>query len=1105
MKQKVGVEIMSNSEDILDLEFEESNDLIIDPSNSAEDIDLDLEQMSFEEVEGFDSSEFIKAFGLENVDTSNVPDFDLDLWGTEDSEESLDLESEVTEILRYKSDLSRDLLEYYNYANHVVDKVYHNMKSTGAKFVRPSLDKFSYISNSEERIKVYAYFYEMMKDLITEPQYSNLSIEEAYDVMLNKLKTDVMWSPSLYRSEFHAMFVSYYRKNKDMYGIQSVAYDSTIDTLLSLDDLSLSLRAFEVNSLVFNTISNYFSTEDNLLSSSESISVSEFGLVVTTIVKEIYPNMYTKLDLFKGFISFMHSEYILKDLNLTQDAALDYSIGELVRRYVLKELTEGTFVPEDMKKFQGSLNFNDAVKLLLLSLKSCMNTNSFAAEILYVILYLMYDETANTKYLTTVLAKYVYGISDYLCESQKNSYMVNPVVYSRLSKENEEGPNKFQITYTVADNVENKSVDGILCDVVGDNSEVFRVPLVVADKEYGCVICPPREVVDRLRSTTSVVRIAITGNAKYKYTPTYDSLADLNLTYTDSMEIKSESKPVRKAISNPLLSALMGYSNEFVSDGLSSEVYSIESDLIESCIVLKLSDGTNRIARLKIKDRDGIYTGFFVVDDQDGSGIMKFRDENGEDDILVLDPGTYNIPKVTNCEQSNGDGFSYKVLELLPTVQANSYLPVIVKRLCKINAIDYESELEQARELIIKDLARIVDPVLIDMVAGYELLGLYREYIESVSDIDFNCRCSLKDVFDFTVGEVDFNFTNSSKEDLLNLIDSNLDGIIEDIKLEIDEIRNLDTDILALQILSNSHIHSDSDAAVFYAVNHLTPVREVLCLLENKMVLLHVLSEIGVDVHSTFMKISQVYDAYFTSCDAQFISTLETYVVSSVKAKDKVCFNLMQKLFENDVSDTFIVLKYFILSADIPNIYSTLKELKDSGDINSEEYNDLCEFLEDSGLCTDLETFTLSKDHKQGDIFIFINYLKEELMPYVYRGLLAEASKNNTVDVIKAYDLMNYVGDKLFNLGEDSFENICDVDKFRDKFNEYMGCMYLTYTPVVGEGCSQIQGGLDRYSAFMVHRPDFVYANLISEYEKYDLTDLSIMEGTGIDNTQDEE
>lgn len=1088
---------------------------------SLEGLDLEMGDTSLDGIPlETEIADVVSSLGLDGLDLSlgdaagdgmDIDDGSNIILNLGAEDEGID----ASTLLRTETDISKDFLDYSNYVVNARQKIQATATPVEAKRTMPAFTDFSFISNAQERQLVFGFFCAMLTDLTTEERYLNLTQEQAYKLLLDELFKELHYTPNVHANKFERIFNSFYERNKRIANAQAADQNVTLASLISMERLELAEVVYGVNSVPFNVVTRYFN-DPSVVNNKLTIKPSDYGELAQLIKRQKGGGSITHKDIYSFAGEFLTSEDTRNLLKLTEDQQLEFSLGELLRRFILQELNEGDFYPTGMEKLCSSTYSMDLLRQLYGSLVAGIQRQSFAAELLCLILELMNGSAImRAGGDDSYLINYTVGISRYLSAFIKDNAVVNPVFYTYIGYTEDGNHQKgFELGYAQGEQSLSVKSPDILCEVIGDNSNVYHIPLVYIDKNTKGAICPPAEVVEGVRKLAPSGKISVGGNICYRCEPTFAWMSSLNLaSAAGPSEEQTNSEGIGHG-NNPLLDVLLRYHNKFDTSGAQPEVVSISAP--GKCSVLGIKSGAkDNIKICQFLNSSGrqlnVDSGSCLIDD-DGGLIVRYIDSSvlGEQ-VLVLDSGEYEAKVIEGDDASTDDklpsldnviaGLSSDNLMVAAGVEG--YYRAVAQRVCELNALDYESELETARRVLYRDLSKVIHFSAIDELLGATLANFYAETLELDQLGSFNLG-TLKELWGFTQGEPN---TLSDKK---QLTEQDLVAFKQEVKdylgseayasLLTETLDPVKAHLLCLQVCSRSELKQDIDPSLYYALHYIPSFNRQLSVMENQMVLIHALREIDDDIATILRKSSPAFSCYNTITTKETVTRMEANLKSGMKDKDiPPCLHITKDILFSELAENYAVVKYFVLER---NLYGVLTELEECFAKGDERYKELYHELRAKGCAAidaDTSIGSISEEEfrvQVGDVDAStLLSVQDSLLQLVFDGLIAEASANINLQVIKAYDIFTGYGHLIFNLGEESLQDFNDTSEFRDAFFSYVGSFYLTYCPVVGEAADEIDGGFDRYTAYLRNSKDFKTPFDLTALEQFQLRDLKLVSG----------
>lgn len=1049
-------------------------------------------------------------FAPDASDLALTTDFNFDFGSLDEEEdfgESENVFEDASEVLRSYADVSGDLISYYQSALNALQKLFSGNNNAQRKRVHPSITELSYIADEEIRQRVYGHLCQALDDLVTDKSYADLSPEEAFALMLDEIYKDWRWTPGIFMEKFRRTFFSVYENNKKLANATVVSNTCSIDGLLDRETLQISELVFRVNSVPFQAVSRYLSDPANLNDPETRIPEQSFGEFGSELKRNSNSRFLTKRMVFSGVIQFLTSEETLRMLGLAETDASEFSLGELLRRFILKELTDGDFVPTGIEKLPTVSFSEELLSTTVVCLYKAIAQRSFAAEIIFLLMNIMLDNSGQDKIgQREYFQSFTVGIAQYLSAFCQSPSYVNPVFYTLVSKVEGGKDTDFCVTYTEDNQVRTANVTGILCEVIGNNRTVYKIPLVHIALRGHSAVCPPREVIDSIDRAVTAGRVNINGEIRYAYTPSYSWLSSLNITVSSSTEEQTLADSKDSHTDNPLLAILMSYDNHFDTSGAEPEVISIKGQGIEQLLGVDLhkgEDSSSSIVRLVFSDGTVADPGgVFVRDGTDNSLVVRYNEPRiPQGGVLVLNSGEYEMTshrevvesKVQNTELINS--LLGIPMDSFGTLLGNPYLRATTRLVCERNAMDYEQQLVEVRTIIARDLTSVLRLTALDELLGYNSIRLFADMAEgSINQFNFQ---TIKAVYDATYGVPnDFTEMDRAPADLLDKLRSCGDLLNKCCNELCNYFENLNMRDLALQGVSRGEL-SGSEMGLYRALHYIPFFHARFRELEDYMVLIRVLNEIGDDVVSIFMKSSVASSVYREICTKDTISTLEGKLASASRVKTPLVTT--HEILDSTLSEHCIILKYFALER---NVYGVLTTLEECLAVNADErHKDIYTRLKaDFGFDPDSVVSQIpEEDVCKGMTKLEIDHIFashfDDILFLVYSGLVADVSHNVNLRVVKAFDIFASCGRYLFNFSEENMEDFSNTTEFEEDFLTYAGSFMLSFSPISGEAEDDIDGGMDRMSAYIRHRLDFLAYDILSKVEDLPLTDLRHVEG----------
>lgn len=1114
--------------------------------------DFDLTGLSLEDFGDSDSSPDMKVSDevLALQEVLGIEDLDLDL-DLDDGMGDLNLDTGTNLILDFEDeednlsagvlfnapvDISRTFVEYYNSVRDAWVKVKSTFQHTEIKTSNPPITEFCALYYDKAQIPiVYRYFCATLNDLTTREEHRDKTVDEAYQYLLEAMYNDIHFTPNIYEEKFHRIFCQYYEKNKKLSGVKTKIPRGTIGSIVDVNKIELALSVYGINSQPFDAVSKFLN-DVNLVDPRRVYKIKDlegFGDFAETLKNQYGTRngVYFK-DVFKEIITFLSSDEVLKVLQLPEESRADFSTGELLRRYIVYEFNSGDLFPKGFKGLNSQV-YSEAYITKVITNLMPLCQYSISAEIIYFLADMMLSSPSRDA-RDDYFKPFIMGMAQFFSAAIEDRALINPVFYGYigLHTDNATDSDKYELGYTEGEQSFSVVSQDILCDVVGDSVGVLCVPTVYVGNQSANAICPPVEVFKSVQKVASSGRLMVDGNVAYRYTPSYSWITTLDISSSKEEKKEAFTPEVIGETDNPLLNVLLHYDNDFDMSGVPPKVMSIDIKDVGHLLGVQVA-GSDTVPVLSLRFYDGspaITNGTCAIDQSDDSLIIRYMSPStGSEDVAFYDSDSFEVIAVDDVQDNGAKMPSVsEIIDCKPYVNGfddESYLGAVAKRICDLNALDYSAELEHARQVIIRDLERVVDVTFIDRILGYRMLGDYLNLLSKGQELGSFNFGFLKEILGFVFGEpnclTDLNdLTPEAIKELQRQYEEYHDGTVEAF---IESLDMFDPQILAMQALSRSELSDGGDKQLYNVARCIPEVNARLRTLENMMVLLSALREVGDDIAPVLKKMSSMYTAYNTVCTKDTINRVESNLVSGIKKNIKSgvkknfkseigvpesssCLKVTRRVLTENAQESVVILKYFILER---NPYGVLTQLEECFERGSQKHYQLyLDFKEALGVSdiekvTDLSAEEFHARVPESAVGQAFSSLHKEFLSIIDEGLVAEVSSEVNLQVIKAYDMLVAYGRYMFNLQEKDIEDFSNVDLLVKDFYSYIGSFTLTYCPVFGEACGEVDGGSDRVTAYLRHRDDFKANIQLSDFEQFPLRDLKLV--VGVQEEDDEE
>lgn len=1078
---------------------------------SGEDAIFDINSLDIEDFS--EQTPVDNQFGnIDELSLDNSLDFDIDAGADifvdfESKDEEISLDASI--LLSSQVDISRELIPYSSMVSDVYKRVKKIISNKEVILSKPNFNDFSFISNKNIQQQVYAYFCSVLDDLVTDKNYSNLDKDSAYDEMKRLMYDEIHFTPNIYDDEIKKIFSVYYEKNRKLSTATVMKNSDTLATLVDIDLLELSDIVYRINSEPWKIITDYF-TDINNINQNFYIDTTDYAEFVGELKAKKGSNRLTSKDVFNGIIDFLTSDDMMTTLSLTVDKRLEFTLGEFLRRYVALEMNDGTFYPSNISDIFGVNDVDNMIRILYIVLSKAVKKRSIAAEILCLTLELMYNRRDDKVIVNEFLVPFVISIARYLYSFTINPSSINPTFYYNISKGEEKN---YLLNYVIDEKSYEITSDDILCLIIGDRQDLFRLPTVLEEQEKTLMICPPPDIVSNLRSVKSASKIPVNGNLLFRYTPTFYWLSNLNFTTGSIQEEEVEFDTSLGQDNNPLLSVLFNYDNNFDKSGDLPELFNLVTNRYNIVLMKELLSDNYLVLQI-IEDGKNINArnALAVKDDEGGFVIRYFEAGSIDEQIILLESNEFELNSENELQLDVEDVANRE--NVIPRVYGEEYdnvvshLRNINKELCDRESLDYEQELVEVKKVIARDLFYYLGLYNINNLLARSVLIKYEELANNDDyEIGSFYKDSLKDLLGIVVGD-SLNIPDNSKLDrdtIKGLITKVKENLPENVMNYFPQLEEVDLHILALQACSKSEVTNDIPMDIYEAVHGIQYVNYYLRSLEEQMILLRTLIYIGDNIASIVSRNKVFNSLYNNLCTLSTVSGIENNLKSSFKDKsfEGSILSVTKRILDENLVDNYTVIKYFVLTR---NLYGVLSELEECFSLDNFRYDEVYSNimselnLSDIESINDIDELEFNKTYSDKFSLIFNKY-QTEFRDMIYDGLIKEISSFVDIKVVEMYDTLSRYGKNLFtafnyNNSVGFVEDLNDTRDYDNQLNSYLGSFCITYSPVIGEAPNDIDGGFDRYSAYLQHRQDFCAPVNLVEFERFGLKDLTAVMST---------
>lgn len=1087
-------------------------DFLMSSGTPAEDLNANDLSSALQAFLGADIETIADASAELHVDDGSNLDLDFNL-----SEEE---ELEASTLLSTQFDMSKELLAYGSKLELVYQKIAASRQVLNTQIEQPTMSEFTFIANSIERQRIYSFFCTVLVDLTVDSRYSSFTEKQAYEYVLNELWAAMHYTPSVFADKLERIFKTYYSKNKKIARARNSAVAKGLAGMVDWDKLSVARTVYNINSKPFNTATSFLA-DTNYANSNLMLEVADYGEFMAELRQQHGRRSFSHRDVLESIIYFLTSDETLKLLNLTEEARIEFTLGELLRRFVQQELNDMSFPVLGLEKIAVTGFSKQLLGVLVRCLESAVKKQSFAAEILLLLMEIMYSNSMGKIGTTEFFEPFVVGIAQYLIEFSKNPAYVNPIYYSYIGdlSANRNGP-LYELGYIDGDVSSSITSDSILCDVVGDSNIIYHIPLVYVESRSRNVICPPPEVVDEICKVTAVGHMKVSGNICYKYTPSFSWISYRGIASSSASKETVQQDTVIGQGSNPLLDTLLHYTNKFDTSGEQPRTVAIDAPNVCSLLGIQFSENQGisvlRLVRAGESQPLDLSSATCVID-RDESLILRYTSPLlvGEQ-VEIINKSEYSDLSKDQVQTADS-GIDVVFSDIIKDKSAlqielkGAYYRSVTRMICSLNALDYDAELERVREVIVRDLWHVIRVDFLDEYLGQLVLQKYLELANEVDELgSFNFH-SMQELCAAVFGEPNV-LTGATKltPDLRTALASSVataSSTSANLSRYLDYLDGFDFHLLALQICSRTELSQSGDMIIYRALHAIPSVHSRLRVLEDQMVLLHALREIDSDIASVLRKHSAIFNAYNTVCAKDHVLKVEQNLKTGMRRKEiEPCLHITKDVLFNTNPESCAILKYFVLERNAYGVLTTMEEIFARGvETYRPLYNKFCTFLFGEDIIGEISVLTerdfaaKTKPELLEEVFVRFN---DDLLLIIEDGLISEVSTNVDLQVLKVFDIITAYGKFMFHFTEAAEEDYTDTTEFLTSFFTYVGSFLVSYSPIVGEAADDIDGGFDRYTAYLRHRKDYRSITDLGGFDRYTLRDLRLAVGVDSEITE---
>lgn len=991
--------------------------------------------------------------------------------------------------LRSQVDVVDTLLPYAQCTNELLAVLVPKEISDEDLVVKYSINRSEFPYMPEDIFRV---FHNVLVDLAVKERYQQYSPNQCLELSLQFLNQSAQWEPKLNGDAYRESFLSWHKRFRKLAGTQGQIDDDDLAVLVDMKQLQAASEVFKVNSAPFVKVNNFFS-DTTAMPPDAVIDQRLYGELCTNYLAKHNFRALTASNIADAIQEYFGSDDLAATLRLSRDELVTYSIGELLRRYLLFELNAGIFYPSGLLS-----KTDDHMAQLGTVLYSCAMNGSIAAETLCLLRTLMVMTPKRS--LPKIADEFMQDIYEFLMHYLKDSSFVSPVFCGNVVKQND----KYTFDYVGGDQTYTIESDDILCSIVGTKYNLYCYPRVLFDDKRGYAICPAPALLTSLRAIARGGRLKVAGGMRFSFTPTIGWLIANKLLAEDKDQQEEEIKTGISGEANTLLQTLLSYDNDFTVEQPNVEIKVLESDEYNRIIyaVSPVQGEEGYIVATVASHAEGQneekvlgYNGRLVnVDDV---SIAQFTGVDGsiQETVIRLD----TIKERFTISEGEDEAATVDIDSLILMGADVAEKPYIeyeqaVRQLCEMGTLDYEEELDFVQRVIACDLFYVLGIPKIDGLLSSRVIRAYQKVLERNGTIDaFNLN-SLQELVDILVGvpnkltgikEWDKSYDEYLMQDLV--------ACSLDVHALCEAFDKLNLDLLATQVFSVSRISRSTETEMYMALRQVPGIGSRFHLLENKMIVLRIFNLLGDSGITVFDKFTPLVRAYGEEITVKTVDTmhytLKEKMSRRIKLGDTYSLPLVKRIVEEEYNPDTVILKYFILERDIYSLISTLQNYGD-------KYRDLCTGLLSSiGLPTTTQVSKVSlkefqKRVNREDIERAFTENNERIMSLLLSGFVSEIVAEGFFPAVRAYDLFNTFYSVLISLPSN-----VKAEETYDKLFDYGASFVLSYCPAFGAGANAVDGGDDRITAFVANSDDFFYDGDLQQLRQRELKDMRLIAG----------
>lgn len=848
---------------------------------------------------------------------------------------------------------------------------------------------------------------------------------------------------------------------------------------------------------------------------------------------------------------------MMQTLHISEDEVSALSIGELLRRYTVLEIEEGLFEVSQYTPSDIFPSFGNVVAPMLERVNVQFDTsgdpNTLYAQIASVYSFLClpyYREGKNSEvarmtdsitwellwYICVILMlgggqkdglpvfmEYLKQLTPFMTAASLDAPYIRPVMYYTPSPV---GGKKdvFELNFCSGSKYFSVEEQGLLVEVVGDNRQAYLIPEVRAvnretsgvkctdtaapNVRPNCVVLPLYALYSELRQVISEAGQAskkgrLSTSTEYIYRPSLSWVVNRSYSSQHDVEASVTTETVSNRTSNPLLLTLIDYTNDF-----EPEVASVDPGVVSvpggKQVMYLRSAGSNDPVFVGVVSEGSLVAseGTLGFDEEDGSLILKYYEHGAEEGTgELISKEDYTVRE--QSKEIEEAGVLPTVQDIIPSpsydpalVSNKRYLRAVNKHLCKLNALEYEEELEDVRRIIASDLCFVIPAYKVDGLLAIQMLPDYEKYVDSHGTLEHTNFESLRELSRVVLGAESPLEGKTKWDDECAMVFERMRGAQDNNVLNLARLLDqYDTDVIALHGLSNNQTSNPENYNAYCAMLCIPWLHHRLRDLEERMLLLRILEEIGTDIAPILRKRSPMLTTYTKITTSATIDDVENSLKSGMHGGKKFdALPLTRKVLNSEVGGSTPILKYFALERNVYGIMATAICSEDEQE--NALYLDLqrCLGLDAEGMMdvTQLDEKTFMSAPFAIPVHEACARNRESLLRLIERGILADTSARIDIRVIKAYDLLCSYGDDLFDIAFDGpeIEDFSDTSECIEAFYTYAGSFLVGYCLVDGQSLGEVEGAKERLLAFRENSDGFCFRHDLTAFAQFDLYEV---------------